>query len=149
MWGAPDAQVAAGLDEGYKIFVQNVFADRRTGNNVAEPQEPFVVLISVMHFPAPFWIERGNLTSRTCWRATGRRPTATRPTTPTPSSPTGRRPGARASNLRPALLAPRCSCRAPAARAPGRAAAVWERRANELMRPPCSRAAGSQPVRAG
>ncbi len=56
--------MAAGLDAGYKVFVADVFADRRSGANVAEPQEPFVVLISVMQFPAPLWIARSNQTER-------------------------------------------------------------------------------------
>ena len=55
--------VAARLDQGYKLYILDVFLKFTPGAvPVVEPEEPFVIFVGIKHFPHPFWIERRNKT---------------------------------------------------------------------------------------
>ncbi|KAK9908408.1 hypothetical protein WJX75_007462 [Coccomyxa subellipsoidea] len=54
--------VAANLDQGYTVFVLNLFVRMPESINYVEPHEPFVIFAGIKDFPHPFWIERDNMT---------------------------------------------------------------------------------------
>lgn len=54
--------LAASMDQGYTVFVLNIFIKYPEAVNSMEPQEPFVIFAGIKQFPHPFWIERRNQT---------------------------------------------------------------------------------------
>lgn len=51
--------MAARLDQGYKLYILDVFMTFTPGAvPVVEPEEPFVIFVGIKKFPHPFWIER-------------------------------------------------------------------------------------------